>query len=353
MSSETSIGKVAGERGNRAIAPRAPEGDRLDGALAGPVRTGPTLSVVPSRAVAKAFACAGRCPASGSGAGPNARFRPAVVRSLRLQLDEARRQAARAEMRAAEMAAVAEQARARQVEFLAVIAHELRNPLAPIRTAAALLSLGRPGDLLRAQAIIERQVVQMSRMIDDLLDVSRVHTGKMTLVSGIVRISEVVGQSIDACLPAITKRHQRLQLLGLDGDCEVHGDTMRMTQVLSNLLDNASKYSPDGQAIVLTVRMLEQFVELEVVDDGIGISASALGKVFEPFVRDGHAASFNTSGLGVGLAVVRELVEAHGGQVTARSAGVGHGSRFLVALPRAQMPVDVRPAPEAQGQSIS
>jgi signal transduction histidine kinase len=250
------------------------------------------------------------------------------------QLAEARRQLQLATAEVAQLKLAAEDVRARQTEFLGFVAHELRHPLAPIRTATAVLSHGRPQDMVPMRTIIERQIAQMSRMIDDLLDVSRASTGKLRLIPGHVRINDVVALAVETVAPAMTRRGQRLDVIGLDDDGDLDGDLTRLIQVLSNLLDNASKYSPDGEAIQLTVRLLQQSVELSVVDNGIGMSIKALKNVFDPFSQELHAVGFNATGLGIGLAVVRDVVEAHGGRVTASSAGLGRGSRFVVTLPR-------------------
>ena len=150
-----------------------------------------------------------------------------------------------------------------------------------------------------------------------------------------IDMAGVVSDAVDICRPAMDTRLQRLRvqlparLLGL------HGDPVRLTQVLSNLLDNASKYTPDGGEIVLSVAVVDDMIETTVTDSGIGIAADMLPDVFEPFVQDTHAVDFNGVGLGIGLTVVRELVEAHGGHDVARSAGIGLGSQFVVALPLA------------------
>jgi signal transduction histidine kinase len=253
-------------------------------------------------------------------------------------LNEARQQLQVAAAEIAQMKLAAESIRARQMEFLAFVAHELRNPLAPIRTAASVLSHGRPEDVVAMRTIIERQVAQMSRMIDDLLDVSRANTGKLRLIPGRVDIKDVLAHALDNASPAMAKRSQRLKVDGLEGAGDLDGDLTRLIQVLSDLLDNASKYSPDGQTIQLVVRRLEHSVEFTVVDSGIGMSIKALENIFDPFVQELHAVGFNPSGLGIGLAVVRDVVEAHGGRVTASSAGLGHGSRFVVTLPRRALP---------------
>ena len=250
------------------------------------------------------------------------------------QLTETRLQLQLATAEVAALKLAAERARARQMEFLAFVAHELRNPLAPIRTATAVLSHGRAEDGVAMRTIIDRQVTQLSRMIDDLLDVTRASTGRLRLIPGRVNLQDVVAQAVDNTAAAISRRSQRLDISGLDGPVDLDGDHTRLIQVLSNLLDNASKYSPDGKSIQLATKLLEHSVELSVVDSGIGMSMQALDNVFDPFAQELHAVGFNASGLGIGLAVVRDIVEAHGGRVTAASAGLGQGSRFVVTLPR-------------------
>ena len=251
------------------------------------------------------------------------------------QLSEARLQLqlAEAEAEVAELTRAAESVRARQMEFLAFVAHELRNPLAAIRTSTAVLSHGRPEDAIAMRTIIERQVAQMVRMIDDLLDVTRSSTGKLRLVTGTVNLGDVVSHAVENAASAFASRGQRLDIDGMDEPVELDGDHTRLIQVFSNLLDNASKYSPNGTSVQLTVRPLEHSVEITVVDSGIGMSIKALKNIFDPFAQELHAVGFNATGLGIGLAVVRDVVEAHGGRVTASSAGLGHGSRFVVTLP--------------------
>lgn len=231
----------------------------------------------------------------------------------------------------------AELARRRQTEFLAMIAHELRNPLAPISNAAALLGMLPTEELLpRLQAIIERQVVHMSRLVSDLLDVSRANTGKLRLERVPTDLGGIIEQAADACRPTMDARRQRFDVRLLARVLEVNGDPVRLTQVFSNLFDNASKYTPVGGEIELSVAVVDDAVVTTVSDNGIGISADALPHVFAPFAQDAQAIGFNGFGLGIGLTVVRELVEAHGGHVVARSAGSGQGSRFEVTLPLAE-----------------
>jgi signal transduction histidine kinase len=224
----------------------------------------------------------------------------------------------------------------RQIEFLAFVAHELRNPLAPIRTAAALLTRANAKELERAQHVIERQVTHLGRMVEDLLDMARGHMGKLRLAIETVELEDCIELAAAACHPAMERRHQRLEIRGLGQGCPMQADPVRVTQILSNLLDNASKYSPEGVVVHLEVRRLAETVEMTVIDAGIGIAAAALSTVFEPFAQTAQAVVFNASGLGIGLAVVRELAQSHGGRVTAFSEGVGRGSRFVVTLPVVQ-----------------
>ena len=225
------------------------------------------------------------------------------------------------------------QAPDRSIEFLAFVAHELRNPLAPIRTAAALITKGRPEDLARAQRVIERQADHPARMVDDLLDMARSRTGRLALLQGPLDLRDVLEQSVSACMPTLSRRGQHLEAIGLAVKCPLHADGMRLVQIVTNLLDNASKFSADGATVRLELRRHDHGVELTVSDDGIGMDPATLSSVFDPSAQARHAIGFNKSGLGIGLAVVRQLVESHGGRVLAESAGIGCGSRFVVTLP--------------------
>jgi diguanylate cyclase (GGDEF)-like protein len=222
-----------------------------------------------------------------------------------------------------------------QVKFIAMVAHELRNPLNPIRSAATLLKRVR-GDqelLDNLQGIIERQVAHMSRLIDDLLDGSRAGLGKLRLQCSTVNILDAVGVAVDTCRPAIEARRQHLALNLPPAPLTMEGDHLRLAQIISNLLDNASKYTPEGGAITLTTKAEGDTLVIAVADNGIGITADALARIFELFVQDERALALHNGGLGIGLAVVRELVEAHRGTVEARSAGTDRGSEFIVRLP--------------------
>lgn len=268
-----------------------------------------------------------------------------------VQLREANEQLVLAALGAQALQAAAEQAQRRQMEFLAVVAHELRNPLAPIRIATALLGRVRTDEPLlpRAQAIIEQQVAHMSRLVGELLALSRsspgtsadAHTGADTpqREPAVVDLAGVVDAVVQAWRPAMQARRQHLELSLPTGALEVHADPVDLAQILGNLLDNASKFSHEDGTIALAVEAMDgvagDTVVITVADNGIGITAEALPDVFEPFAQDPHAIGFNGVGLGIGLTVVRQLAQAHGGGAVAHSDGPGLGSRFVVTLPRA------------------
>lgn len=240
-----------------------------------------------------------------------------------------------AALSAQDLQAAAEQAQLRQTEFLAVLAHELRNPLAPIRMAAALM--GRVDtdaeQLQELKLIIERQVVRMARLLDDLFDVARVNSGKLSIEHQLVDMVTLLNEAIEAYTPLMHKRRQQFTIQIPAGGTVVNGDPVRLAQVLSNLLDNACKYTPEGGEITLKAVIQRAKLVMTFSDTGIGIAASALPHIFEPFMQDSAATGFNNEGLGIGLTVVRELVEAHEGSVTAHSKGHGLGSQFVVTLP--------------------
>lgn len=218
---------------------------------------------------------------------------------------------------------------------LAVVAHELRNPLTPIRMAASLLELAGSDQalLLHLRTVIERQVEHMSRLVGDLLDVSRVATGKLRIEPGKADPVDFVNAAVDACQSSLDARGQRLGVELPAAVPVLRGDPVRLTQVVSNLLDNASKFTPRGGTIGLSVSVQPHAVAITVLDNGIGLTADEQQGLFEPFVQSPRATRFHGGGLGIGLSMVRELVEAHGGTVVARSAGKGLGSQFVVTLP--------------------
>lgn len=221
-----------------------------------------------------------------------------------------------------------------QAALMARVAHELRNPLTPIGVAASLLDAAHMDELPQLRALIERQVDHMARLVGDLLDVSRAGAGKLRLLRSVLDLRGVVADALAAVRPAIAARGQQLVIDLPAQPLPVDGDRVRLAQVLSNLIDNASKYTPPGGVVTVAAHAGASDVEVRVSDTGIGIRPDALATVFDPFVQESHATRFNGTGLGIGLTVVRELVEAHGGHVQAFSAGEGQGSELVVTLPR-------------------
>lgn len=238
-------------------------------------------------------------------------------------------------LRAHKAELAAEESNRRLKQLIAVVAHELRNPLAPIRSAASALTKVTPAELERLQAIIQRQVDQAAKLVADLLDVAHIDLGSLRLDAQDIDLAKIMHEAIDDCRPAIASRNQHLRLDMPAAPLPMRADGGRMMQILTNLLDNASKYTPDGGDIGISVAAMAEEVVVVVSDNGIGITRQALPHVFEAFLRDRNARDFNGAGLGIGLCVVRELVEAHGGTIAAWSDGVGQGSRFVVKLPLA------------------
>jgi PAS domain S-box-containing protein len=223
----------------------------------------------------------------------------------------------------------------RKDEFLATLAHELRNPLAPIRNAAALLRMQGLTDaqLQDARDIIDRQVKQMVRLIDDLLDISRITRGKLQLRKERMELKPVIQSAVEAVRPVIDAHGHALSATTLSEPLYVDGDPIRLAQVFSNLLNNAAKYTEKGGHIWLTAERQGDEVVVSVRDTGIGIAAEHLPGLFEMFSQVQPALERSQGGLGIGLALVLGLVELHGGRVEARSAGPGRGSEFIVRLP--------------------
>lgn len=222
-----------------------------------------------------------------------------------------------------------------QVKFLAIVSHELRNPLAPIRSATELLKRVRTDEAqhARLQEVIQRQVSHLARIVDDLLDSSRAQTGKFHLEPISVNLVEVLRLAIESCRPAIDKHLQHFKMKLPVGPLWVFGDPVRLAQVFQNLLDNASKYTQSGGVVSMSVVSTIDTCVVSVSDNGIGIAAEVLPRVFDLFTQDPRASAFHGLGLGIGLAVVHELVQAHGGSITASSPGPELGSEFLVSLP--------------------
>ena len=249
---------------------------------------------------------------------------------------EANEQLLLAALRAQQLQDAAELAYRRQTELMGVVAHELRQPLGPITMAASMLATqgtAEPYVAPMAKGVIERQVAVIERLVGDLLDMTRINTGKLRLDIHRMDMARVIDEVVADLRPAVTARLQQLRIRRPPGELIVNGDKLRLGQVISNLVSNASKYTQHGGSVEVSVTASEGTLAISVVDNGIGISAKALPHIFDPFMQEHRAASFDSSGLGIGLSLVRELVQAHGGQVAAESAGVGQGSCFTVTLP--------------------
>ena len=238
----------------------------------------------------------------------------------------------------------------RKDEFLATLAHELRNPLAPIRTGLDILRI-RSGDAQatqRATDIMERQLRQMVRLVDDLLDVSRINTGKFTIKMGRVELKAVVNDALEVVRSYIELHGHELEIDLPDRPVFLHGDATRLAQILSNLLNNAAKYTNRGGRVGLSATVDDKILVLEVADSGIGLAPDMLDSVFDMFVQVDSTLERSNAGLGVGLSLARKLVELHGGSIEARSEGLGHGSQFVVRLPIVVEPEPLtKPTPAA------
>ncbi|HEX2542069.1 MAG TPA: PAS domain S-box protein [Caldimonas sp.] len=219
-------------------------------------------------------------------------------------------------------------------EFMAMLSHELRNPLAPIRTAVSILKLpqgqqqtGRYADM------IGRQVAQLTRLVDDLMDVSRITTGKIELERAPLELNTLVQLAVDSMRSTLDAHGHALQLTLAPQAVFIDGDSVRLTQVVVNLLGNAAKFTEPNGRIEVAVRRNHSVVRVEVSDNGVGMSQSLLERAFDPFVQGERSLARTEGGLGIGLTLVKRIVDLHGGSVVAASAGPGHGAKFTVTLP--------------------
>lgn len=226
----------------------------------------------------------------------------------------------------------------RKDEFLATLAHELRNPLAPVRNALEIIRLAgnSPRSVEQARSMMERQVNQMVRLIDDLLDVSRITRGKLRLERDNIALQSVIDIALDSSRPLIEQAGLTLRVALPDIPIVLHADRVRLAQVFSNLLNNASKFTERGGSVALMAEQKDGQVTVRVRDTGIGIPVEKLPQVFDLFTQVNRSLNRDQGGLGIGLALVRQLVEMHGGTVEAHSEGVGRGSEFVVCLPVAR-----------------
>jgi PAS domain S-box-containing protein len=231
-----------------------------------------------------------------------------------------------------------ERASQRMNEFIAMLAHELRNPLAPIRNAVSVMKMqqGLPPAVVHMNEIVDRQAAHLTRLVDDLLDVGRVVSGKILLRRQQIDYREVVQAGVEAVRPQAEARRHRL-VLELPDAVQMWGDAMRLTQALQNLLHNAIRYTPDGGEIRVALRLEGARSVTTVTDTGQGIAPEALERIFELFVQeDGVRRAPSESGLGIGLSLARSMAELHGGRLSASSEGPGRGSTFTMVLPTRQ-----------------
>ncbi len=231
----------------------------------------------------------------------------------------------------------------RKDEFLAMLAHELRNPLAPIQTANELLARTLPGDarMQTSVDIIKRQVTHLTRLVDDLLDVSRITQGRIQLQRQPLELASIVAQALESVEPLLRDRHHRVIIASSLEPLHVNGDSARLVQCVANLLTNAAKYTDPKGEVRVELRSEGTTAVLAVTDNGIGISKELLPRVFELFVQSDRSLDRSEGGLGIGLSVVQRLVEMHAGRVSARSAGPGCGSTFEIRLPLIQCPTQI------------
>lgn len=258
---------------------------------------------------------------------------------LVLQLREANQNLVIAALNAQDMQAKAESAHHRQQEFLSMLAHELRNPLAPIAMATELLETVTAAHPLlpKVHGIISRQVNHMTRLVDDLMEASRVNSGKITLQKRAIMLSEVIDNAIETSRPFIDKRSQQLAIALPDRPVFIDGDLVRLTQVFLNLLINATKFTPEHGHIRISAQQSADAVTVSIKDNGVGIPMNLQPFIFDLFTQGPGSLDRSLGGLGIGLSLVRTIVDLHGGTVNVHSAGAGFGSEFTVVLPNTAM----------------
>jgi two-component system, sensor histidine kinase len=228
----------------------------------------------------------------------------------------------------------------RKDEFLAMLAHELRNPLAPISTANELLArtVAREGPPKAAVEIVRRQVTHLTRMVDDLLDVSRVTQGRIQLQKKPIEVASIISEALEGAEPLLKEKQHRVEFAAHPKPLYVDGDNARLVQCVTNLLINASKYTDSGGNIRIETRAADSRVHISVRDNGVGISADLMPRIFDLFVQSSRSLDRAQGGLGIGLSVVQKIVEMHDGKVTACSGGPGQGSTFEILLPQVASP---------------
>lgn len=233
---------------------------------------------------------------------------------------------------------VEETEKERRSQFLAMLGHELRNPLSPISSAAAVLKQTKRDDPVvdKITNIIARQVSHMASLVDDLLDVSRVTRGMIEVKLEVIDLRQVIEHAVEQVSPQISARHQKLVVLTPPEPAVVQADKKRAVQIITNLLGNAAKYTPEGGRLQLNMTLHDEEVVISIKDNGVGMAPEFIPQAFDLFAQAARTPDRSQGGLGLGLALVKNLVELHGGQVACSSEGVGKGSQFTVRLPRSQ-----------------
>jgi CheY-like chemotaxis protein len=270
-----------------------------------------------------------------------------AVRMLGATIDVTERRAAEEALKEADR---------RKDQFLATLAHELRNPLAPLRNGLELMKLAGGDEAMmgRTREMMERQLGHMVRLVDDLLDLSRISRGRIDLRREQIELTKIVRQAVETSRPLVEQAGQDLTITLAPKPIIVDADVTRLAQVFSNLLNNAAKYTPRGGRITLAVERQGSDAVVSVRDNGVGIPPELLPKVFEMFAQVDRSLQRTNSGLGIGLSLVKALVEMHDGSVEARSDGPGQGSEFLVRLPVALAPiVPSKPQPSAASATVT
>lgn len=265
-----------------------------------------------------------------------------ILEQLVIQLREANQHLVIASINAQSLQETAEHAKLKQEQFLAMLAHELRNPLAPIAMATELIAklTSSHENLPKLHGILARQVGQLSHLVDDLLDASRISSGRISLYKQEFTLKSIIDNAIEISSPSIALRHQLLDYELPTIPLNIIADFLRLSQVFSNLLINASKFSPEYETISIRLRKHHDTILISIKDNGIGIAADIQQQIFELFSQGYQTVDRAQGGLGIGLALVRSIVSMHDGNVSVKSEGLGLGSEFIVELPLAVAPVN-------------
>jgi signal transduction histidine kinase/CheY-like chemotaxis protein len=251
--------------------------------------------------------------------------------------------------------AILREADRRKDEFLATLAHELRNPIAPLQNALSLITLPQTNPAMRERAheIMRRQLLQMKRLVDDLLDISRITRDRIELDKSIISLPHIIENAVETVNPLIRERNHKLALKLPPYPVYVDADMVRLSQVFSNVLNNAAKYTSPGGEILVHATASEKNLTVSISDNGIGIDQATLPHIFDLFVQADYSLERSYGGLGIGLTLVKKLVEQHGGTIEVKSGGLGKGSEFIITLPLADANVVQQEAPRTPQERAS